>query len=492
MPDNWWNIPANKNVLLKRGYVVNADSIERGDVKIENGTIMEVGKIIRPTDDFLTLDVAGMFIMPGGIDPNTHLDYTYKNIKTVDDFYYGTRAAVAGGTTMIMDFVMPQIGESMEDAYRKWRRRADTEVVCDYALHMGITWWDDDVEKEMSQVAISCGINGFLINMAFKRQFMLNDAEIYQACMRCKEIGALPMFHAENGTIIDENVRQLLNKGIRGVEGHYLSRPQDVEEEATLRACTIAKQVQSPLYFCNVMSKPAADIIIRKRREGVTVFGETIPAALGGVGQKIEGHNFRIAAAHVTCPPISDDESTPTELMQMLANEELNTTGSNNCTYDSDQKARGKHNFSRIPYGVNGVEDRMSVIWEKGVNSGILTPSQFVAITSTNAAKLFNVFPKKGAIKPGSDADIVVWNPKRMKVISHHNHRQAVDYNIFTGMYIHGGPEYVFVKGNLCVENDVLRFKKGYGNYIHTQCFSQMAYPRKLEGDKTNDFDDDF
>ncbi|CAL4086546.1 unnamed protein product, partial [Meganyctiphanes norvegica] len=422
---------AQNRLLLKGGRVVNDDMMQDADVYIEDGIIKQVGQNLHIPGGTRTIECKGRFVMPGGIDTHTHMQLPFMGTFAVDDFYTGTRAALAGGTTMIMDFALPQRGESLIEAYHQWRTWADAKVCCDYSLHVGVTWWSDKVAAEMKELAEEHGINSFKMFMAYKDTWQLGDADLLSAFKSCKAIGALAQVHAENGDIIKENSIKLLEKGITGPEGHELCRPEEVETEATNRACVLANQVHCPLYVVHVMSKSAADVVSNMRRKGHIVFGEPIAACLGTDGNHYWHKCWRHAAAHVMGPPLRPDSSTPSYLMDLLANGDLQATGTDNCTFSSSQKALGKDDFTKIPNGVNGVEDRMSVIWEKGVTSGKMDPCKFVAVTSTNAAKIFNIYPKKGRIAAGSDADIVVWNPHATRIISAKTHHQAVDFNIF-------------------------------------------------------------
>ncbi|EGK96957.1 dihydropyrimidinase isoform X5 [Anopheles arabiensis] len=314
---------AQNRLYIKRGHVVNHDGMQQADVYIEDGTVRYVGS----GADFVvpggcrTIDATGKLVMPGGIDPHTHFQLEFGGTVSVDDFYKGTKAAVAGGTTTILDFVLPKKGESLLEAYDAWRARADPKVVCDYGLHVGITWWSKSVRDEMRILCQERGVNSFKCFMAYKGLYQLNDSELYEVFETCKELGAVAMVHAENGDIIAKNVTKLLTEGVTGPEGHELSRSEEVEAEATNRACVIAHQAHCPLYVVHVMSKSAGIEVARARRRynGTGIFGETLAAALGTDGTHYHDKCWHHAAAHVLSPPLRPDPTTPEFLMKLLA-----------------------------------------------------------------------------------------------------------------------------------------------------------------------------
>merc|ERR1719510_833484 len=316
---------------------------------------------------------------------------------------------------------------------------------------------------------------------------MLSDHEIIECFKIVKKVGGIGQVHAENGDVIVENVSKLLAAGITGPEGHPMSRPEEVEAEATYRACVIANQTKCPLYVVHVMSKSAANIIMAKRKEGNVIFGEPIAAGLACNGTHYYHTCWRHAAAYVMAPPLREDVTTPDFLMKLLADGHLQCTGTDNCTFTSKQKAMGINDFTKIPNGVNGLEDRMAVIWERGVHTGVMTKERFVDVTSTTAARIFNLYPQKGVIQPGSDADVVVWNPAETRTISAQTHHHAVDFNIFEGMNVHGIADYVITNGRLVVEEGELKVSQGLGRYIPTNAYSPYVYDqvRKAEEERS-------
>uniref|UniRef100_T1J9U6 dihydropyrimidinase n=1 Tax=Strigamia maritima TaxID=126957 RepID=T1J9U6_STRMM len=472
-------------ILIKGGTVVNDDHLFEADVLIQNGIIKKVGKgLDSKLPNCEVIDARNKYVMPGGIDTHTHMQFPFMNTVSIDDFYQGTAAAIAGGTTMIMDFAIPKRGESLVVTFKKWRDWADAKVCCDYGLHVGITWWSNTVEKEMATLVSTAGVNSFKCFMAYKHSLMIEDADLMNCFKTCHNIGALAMVHAEDGNIIDEMEKMVKASGVTGPEGHELSRPEQVEGIATHRAIVIAGLVHCPLYVVHVMSRSAADLITKARLKGSVVFGEPIAAGLGTDGTHYFNKCWKHAAAHIISPPLRPDPTTPGYLMDLLSTDGLQLTGSDNCTFSSEQKAVGEKDFTKIPNGVNGVEDRMSIIWEKGVITGKMDPSRFVAVTSSNAAKIFNIYPQKGRIAEGSDADVVVWDPSAERIISAKTHHQACDFNIFEGMKVHGVPVYVISRGKIVAENGKLNVVKGWGKYISMPPYSPIAYKRIEVRDK--------
>ncbi|KAI2810458.1 hypothetical protein BLOT_001619 [Blomia tropicalis] len=457
---------SQNRILIKGGRCVNDDAIFEADIYVEEGVIRDIGQHLIVPGGVKTIDARGFYVLPGGIDTHTHLNLSFMGAQSADDFYSGTKAALAGGTTTIMDYVIPEKGASMIDAYKKWRSLADGVACCDYTFRVAITEYKNGkTDSEMETLVKECGINGFKCFMAYKDILMLSDEELLNVFQKCRDLGALPLVHAENGNIVDYNVKKLKNLGISGPEGHLQSRPEEVEAEATNRAITIANQVNCPLYIVHVMSRSAADVIANSRNRGCVVFGEPITAGFGSDGTHYFSKCWRHAAAHVMSPPLRPDRTTSDHLINLLSSGQLHATGSDHCTFSSEQKALGSKDFSKIPNGVNGVEERLIILWEKAVKTGKMDVKQFVATTSTNAAKIFNIYPRKGRLAKGSDADIVIWGA-RSQVIKAESHHSNVDFNIFEGMHVTSGPLVVISNGRVVMDEDGLHVTQGSGRFV--------------------------
>ena len=460
------------SLLIKGGTVINADGRERADVYCENGKIIAVGTNLEVPASAEIVDAHDQYVMPGGIDPHTHMQLPFMGTVASEDFFTGTAAGLGGGTTMIIDFVIPGPQESIMEAYKTWRGWAEKSAA-DYSFHVAITWWDDSVKADMKTLVEEEGINSFKHFMAYKDAIMATDETIYHSFKRALELGAITTVHAENGELVFQLQKEMLERGITGPEGHPMSRPPKVEGEAAHRVIKFAEVIGVPVYLVHVSTKEALGHIAAAQAEGSRVFGEVLAGHLLIDDSVYENPDWGFAAAHVMSPPFRPKEHQDA-LWKGLQSGTLQTTATDHCCFCHDQKTMGKDDFTQIPNGTAGVEDRLSVLWTSGVRTGRLTEEEFVSVTSTNTAKIFNIYPRKGAVRVGADADIVVWDPTATKTISKKTHHQNIDFNIFEGMEVTGLASHTISQGVVAYANGELRAQKGKGRYIKRPAFHPM------------------
>ncbi|MCH9695491.1 MAG: dihydropyrimidinase [Gammaproteobacteria bacterium] len=457
-------------VLIKGGTVVNADRSFRADVLCDDGVITAIGENLTAPSGAQTIDAGGQYVMPGGIDPHTHMQLPFMGTVASEDFESGTSAGLAGGTTTIIDFVIPAPQQNIMEAYRQWREWAEKSV-SDYTFHVAITWWDDSVYEDMGTLVRDHGVNSFKHFMAYKNAIMCDDETLINSFTRARELGAIATVHAENGDLVFRLQKEVFEKGITGPEGHPLSRPPEVEGEAANRAIRIAEVLNVPLYVVHNSCKQSLQAITRARNEGQRVYGEVLAGHLLVDDSVYNDKDFEVAAAHVMSPPFRD-KSHQEALWHGLQSGNLQTTATDHCCFCADQKAAGKDDFRLIPNGTGGVENRMEVLWHHGVSTGRLTMNEFVKVTSTNAAQIFNIYPRKGSISVGADADIVVWDPEASKTISAKTHMQKVDYNIFEGMTVTGCASHTLSQAKVVYANGNLTVERGAGRYVERPAFA--------------------
>ena len=460
------------SVLIKNGTIVNADQSFKADVLCADGKIQEIGSNISAPSGAEVVDATGQYVMPGGIDPHTHMQLPFMGTVASEDFYTGTAAGLAGGTTMIIDFVIPAPQTSILEAYHQWREWAEKSVA-DYSFHVAITWWDETVHADMKTLVEKYGVNSFKHFMAYKGAIMATDEILVNSFNRALELGAMVTVHAENGEMVAQLQEKIFNMGITGPEGHPLSRPPEVEGEAASRAISIANVYGVPLYVVHVSTKQSLEAITRARNAGQKVFGEVLAGHLLVDESVYLDKNFESAAAHVMSPPFRAKEHQDA-LWKGVLSGNLQTTATDHCCFCADQKAAGKDDFRLTPNGTAGVENRMEVLWHHGVNTGRLNMNEFVKLTSTNAAQIFNIYPRKGSISVGADADIVVWDPEASKTISAKTHHQNIDFNIFEGMKVKGCASHTISAAKVVYANGELKVERGAGKYIERPAYASF------------------
>jgi dihydropyrimidinase len=449
------------STVIKNGTIVTADLSWKADVLVEDGVIVEIGDNLTGDE---VLDATGCYVMPGGIDPHTHLEMPFMGTYSSDDFESGTRAALAGGTTMVVDFALPSPGQGLLDAIQMWDNKS-TRANCDYSFHMAVTWWGEQVFDEMKTVVLDRGINTFKHFMAYKGALMVQDDEMYASFKRVGELGGIAMVHAENGDVVADLQQQLLAEGNTGPEAHAYSRPPQVEGEAANRAIMIADMAGVPLYIVHVSCEEAHEAIRRARQQGKRVWGEPLIQHLTLDESEYFNKDWDHAARRVMSPPFRNAKHQES-LWHGLQAGSLSVVATDHCAFTTEQKRYGVGDFTKIPNGTGGLEDRMPMLWTHGVETGRLTPEEFVAITSTNIAKVLNCYPKKGAIRVGSDADIVVWDPAKEKTISADTQQSAIDYNVFEGKTVKGLPRFTLTRGQVAVHDGEIRTQEGHGTFV--------------------------
>ena len=473
------------STLIKGGTIVTADRTYKADVLIEGESISAIGSGLSGTT---TIDATGCFIMPGGIDPHTHLDMPFMGTNSADDYESGTKAALSGGTTMVVDFCIPGKGQRLMDAWADWDKRS-AKAATDYSYHMCITYWSDQVREDMAEV-VKHGVTTFKHFMAYKGALMVNDDEMFSSFRRCAELGAMPLVHAENGDVVAALQAKLMADGITGPEGHAFSRPPEVEGEAANRAIMIADAAGVPLYIVHTSSIPAHEAIARARALGKRVYGEPLIQHLVLDESEYFNKDWKHAARRVMSPPFRDKKNQE-DLWNGLRAGSLHVVATDHCAFTTKQKEVGLNDFTKIPNGTGGLEDRMPVLWTHGVNTGRMTMNEFVAVTSTNIAKILNIYPKKGAVLPGADADLVIWDPKATKTVSAETQISVIDYNVFEGQKLTGLPRMTLSRGEVCWQDGKVTAKTGRGKFVARAPFppeaaaladwKRMTQPQKIE-----------
>ncbi|MFJ7747538.1 dihydropyrimidinase [Peribacillus sp. NPDC097295] len=462
--------------IIKNGTIATAADTYQADILIEDEIITLIGKDLS-ADGAEIIDAKGALIFPGGIDPHTHLDMPFGGTTTKDDYETGTIAAAYGGTTTVIDFCLTEKGEPLQNAIETWHGKAAGKAAIDYSFHLMISEINDEVLAELPNIIEKEGISSFKVFMAYKNVFQADDATLYRTLLQAKELGALVMVHAENGDVIDYLTKQALAKGQTDPIYHALTRPPELEGEATGRAAKLTEMANGQLYVVHVTCEDAVEKITEARNKGVDIWGETCPQYLVLDQSYLEKPDFE-GAKYVWSPPLRKKKDQEV-LWNALKTGQLQTIGSDQCSFDfKGQKDLGRDDFTKIPNGGPTIEDRMSILYSEGVKKDRITLNQFVDITSTRVAKLFGLFPQKGTIAVGSDADLVIFDPKVERTISADTHHMAVDYNAFEGLKVTGEPVSVLSRGQF-----VIRDKQFVGEAGKGQFLKRAKYNTSLESD---------
>ena len=449
--------------LVRGGTVVTAADIYRGDVLVVDEKIAAVGTSLEGPAD-RTLDASGKYVIPGGIDVHTHLDMPFGGTTSADDFASGTLAAAHGGTTSIVDFAIQYKGQSLREAQDAWMKKADGKAAIDYGFHMIITDLPDAVEREMDAM-VAEGITSFKLFMAYRGVLMLDDGSIFRALLRTGRNGGTICMHAENGDVIDVLVKRALAEGKTEPKYHALTRPPRAEAEATHRAIALAEMASVPLYVVHLSAAEALEQVTLARDRGLPAHAETCPQYLFLSYANYEEPGFE-GAKYVMSPPLRA-KGNEEKLWRGLAGNDLQAVSTDHCPFCmKEQKELGRGDFSKIPNGAPGIETRMSLLYDGGVRTGRIPLNRFVELTSTSPAKIFGLFPKKGTIAPGSDADLVIFDPERKHTLSAKTHHMRVDYNPYEGREVTGKAETVLSRGRVIVEKGEFVGRPGAGSFL--------------------------
>jgi dihydropyrimidinase len=450
-------------LLIKNGTIVTATDQYRGDVLVEGEKISTIGTSLSVVAD-RTIDATGKYVLPGGIDVHTHLDMPFGGTKSADDFESGTRAAAHGGTTTIVDFAIQYKGQTLHHAWETWMKKAEGNAVIDYGFHMIITDLSDQVEEEMDAL-VRQGVTSFKLFMAYPGVFMLDDASIFRALLRTGQNGGTICMHAENGGVIDVLVKRALAEGKTAPKYHALTRPARAEGEATHRAIALAEMADVPIYIVHLSAAEALEMVTEARDRGLPAYAETCPQYLFLSYDNYEEPGFE-GAKYVMSPPLRPKD-TQDRLWRGLAFNDLQAISTDHCPFCmKEQKTLGEDDFSKIPNGAPGIETRMSLVYDGGVIPGRISLNRFVELTSTSPAKIFGLFPRKGTIAPGSDADIVVFDHSKRTTLSAKTLHMKVDYNPYEGREVRGAVDTVISRGRVVIDAGIFTGRAGGGAFL--------------------------
>src|SRR6266567_432899 len=452
------------DTLIRNGIIVTATDMYAGEVGIAGDKVSAIGAHLPSENTGRIIDAAACYIMPGGIDVHTHLDMPFGGTTSADDFESGTIAAAFGGTTAIVDFAIQYRGQTLQHAWETWMRKAEGKAVVDYGFHMIMTDFNDQTECEMDAL-VREGVTSFKLFMAYRGIFMLDDGSIFKALLRTGKNGGTICMHAENGDVIDVLVQRALAEGKTAPKYHALTRPARAEAEATHRAIALAEIADVPIYIVHLSAAEALEMVTEARDRGVPAYAETCPQYLFLSYENYEEPGFE-GAKYVMSPPLRPRE-TQDRLWRGLAFNDLQAISTDHCPFCmKEQKTLGSGDFSKIPNGAPGIETRMSLVYDGGVRTGRISLNRFVELTSTSPAKIFGLFPRKGTIAPGSDADIVVFDPNRTITLSARTLHMNVDYNPYEGREVVGATDTVISRGRVVIDGGKFAGRPGSGSFI--------------------------
>ncbi len=458
------------DTVIKNGTIVTATDTYASDVGIAGDKITAIAESLPVENAGKVIDITGRLLMPGGIDVHTHLDMPFGGTTSSDDFETGTIAAAFGGTTTLIDFAIQYKGQTLRQAFEGWMAKADRKAAIDYAFHCIITDLGDAQMEEIGQL-VREGVSSFKLFMAYPGVFMLDDATIFRAMSQAAKHGGLICMHAENGGVIDVIVRRALAEGKRAPKYHALTRPTTAEAEATARAIALAEMAGAPVYIVHLSCNDALEKVREARDRGLPAYAETCPQYLFLSIENFDVPGFE-GAKYVFTPPLREKWHQE-KLWQGLAKDTLQVVSTDHCPFCyKEQKELGKDDFTKIPNGGPGIEHRLSLIFTGGVHGKRFSPNRFVQLVSTAPAKLFGLYPRKGTIAVGSDADLVAFDPNEEQVISAKTHHMRVDYSMFEGIRIKGVPKLVLSRGRLVIENGRFVGRTGAGQFLQRQTYA--------------------
>ena len=464
------------SVLIEGGRIITASDDYVADVYIEDETVTQIGTSL-DVDADRVIDASGKYVLPGCIDPHTHFDMPFGGTVTADDFQSGQTSCAFGGTTCHIDFAIQTRGKSFTAGIEEWHEKANGKAMIDYGFHIIVSDLEGGTLDDLATLP-DLGVTSYKMLMAYKGVFLVDDQTLFRVMELARETGALAMIHGENGEIIDLLVKRAVEEGNLDPSWHAKTRPAELEGEATNRAIQIAHLAGCPLYVVHVTCEESVGAIARARAKGWPVWGETCTQYFFVDDTYLDRPNFEGAKA-VFSPPVRDKSNQPV-LWDAVRSDVLSAISTDHCSFRmSDQKTLGKDNFALIPNGAPGVEDRLLMIHHFGVNEGRIGLNRMVELLSTNAAKLFGLYPRKGTIVPGSDADIVIFDPEKEHTISAKTHHSKADYNLYEGTTVVGAPEIVLLRGNVLVEDGELVASPGIGQFVKRARFGEELKPAK-------------